>query len=95
MVMLGRRSYERFSLVPPVEGALRVFQDVVLQRDAGGGLVAYGREAGVVGEVLAVDDAQACVEPGTPVRVTESHPVILQGAVRHRLRLEPVAASQS
>ena len=92
--MLGRRSYERFSLVPPVEGTLRIFQDVVLHQGHEG-LVAYGREAGVVGEVLAVDDAQAHVEAGLMVRVVESRPVIVQGAVRHRVRLEPADDTHS
>ena len=91
--MLGRRSYERFSLVPPVEGTLRIFQDVVLERGQDGDLVAYGREAGIVGEVLAIDDAQAHVKAGLMVRVVESRPVIVQGAVRHRLRLEPAEVS--
>ena len=93
--MLGRRSYERFSLVPPVEGTLRIFQDVILNRGEDGELVAYGREPGIVGELLAVDDAQSHGSASLVVRVVESRPVIVQGSVRHRLRLKPAEASDT
>ena len=82
--MLGRRSHERFSVAPPVEGTLRVFQDVLIHRSHEGDLIAFAREAGVVGELLALDEAGE----GTIVRVVESRPVVMEGAVRHRLRLE-------
>ena len=92
--MLGRRSHERFSVAPPLEGTLRVFQDVLIHRSREGDLVAIARDAGVVGELLALDEAGVDAEEMI-VRVVESRPVVMEGAVRHRLRLEPYEVPHS
>ena len=86
--MAGRRSHVRYSLVHPPEGVLRVMQDVLIQAAGGGEMVAISREAGVVGEAVSL--APGLEEQGRPLpaRVVESQPVVVDGAVRHRLRLE-------
>ena len=90
--MFGRRSHPRFSITTPSEGTLRVLRDVLVQRAAGHELVAISRQAGVVGEILTLELAERTSGPNaaTRVRVIESRPMVLDGAVRHRLRLEPV-----
>ncbi len=88
--MSGRRSYPRFDITPSSEGVLRVLRDVVVQRAHDEDLLVIGREAGVVGDVMSLEIA----EPGTiggEVQVVESLPVIVDGTVRHSLRLRRVA----
>jgi len=87
--MPGRRRDQRFILSIPWEGALRVPADVVIE--------AYGeKEVSVVStapahrdELLTLDAAAAGSESATTlnVRVKESVPVVVDGVVRHRLRL--------
>ena len=88
--MLGRRSHERLILSEPAEGTLRVCHDVILLESGEGELLALGRQPGIVGEVLSVDAADAMLAPGSPVRVMDSRPVIVEGSIRHRVRLEPI-----
>ena len=90
--MFGRRSHPRFSITTPSEGTLRVLRDVLVQRAVGDELVAISREAGVVGEILTLEVAERTSgsNVATKVRVIESRPMVLDGAVRHRLRLEQV-----
>ena len=93
--MLGRRSHERFSVAPPVEGTLRVFQDVMIHRTHEGDLVALASEAGIVGELLTLDESHGADMETVIVRVVESRPVVMEGAIRHRLRLEPYEVPHS
>jgi hypothetical protein len=69
---------------------LRILRDVIVQRTTNNEWIALSREAGVTGERLILDLGLA----GTPlvftVRVLESRPVVVDGAVRHRLRLDSV-----
>jgi hypothetical protein len=88
--MSGRRSYPRFDITPSSEGVLRVLHDVVVQRSNEEDLLVIGREAGVVGDVMTLEIA----DPGTTgaeVQVLESLPVIVDGTVRHSLRLRRIA----
>ena len=93
--MSGRRSHSRFNISPSSDGVLRVLRDVTVQRTQEDELLVIGREAGVVGDQLTLEVS----EPNAPVRATvqvvESLPIIINGAVRHRLRLRPVAAPRS
>ena len=90
--MSGRRSYPRFDITPSSEGVLRILRDVVVQRAQDEDLLVIGREAGVVGDVMTLEIA----EPGSigaEVEVVESLPVIVDGTVRHSLRLRRVASA--
>jgi hypothetical protein len=87
--MLGRRSDKRFRLTEPADGVVRCYRDVMVERQ-GHEWIAIGREPAVTGETLVLD----VVDPdeGAPqgrfvVCVIESRPVIVDGDVRHRIRL--------
>jgi hypothetical protein len=91
--MSGRRRETRFE-VREVEGVLRVLRDVVVHRNEMNELVAIGSEAGLPGELMTVylgsdDDVPA------RVRVVESRPVVVDGQLRHRLRLSRVSGNES
>jgi hypothetical protein len=77
-------------VVQPPEGVLRVVQDVLLQTAGQKEMVAISREAGIVGEAVTLGVSVGERTRGVHVRVVESQPIIVDGAVRHRLRLEPV-----
>ena len=85
--MPGRRRDQRFTLSDPWRGALRVLTDVVIER--------YGeQEVWVVStapahrdEVLMLDATGSEPPETMNVRVTNSVPVLIDGVVRHRLRL--------
>jgi hypothetical protein len=85
--MPGRRRDQRFTLSVPWEGALRVPTEVVIEQ--------YGeKEVCVVSDAPAHRDALLTLDAtgsGPPVtvnvKVTNSVPVLIDGVVRHRLRL--------
>jgi hypothetical protein len=89
--MPGRRRDQRFTLSVPWEGALRVPADVVIERFT-------DKEVSVVTSVPAHRDELLTLdatgsEPAVTmnVRVTQSVPVLIDGVVRHRLRLAIVS----
>ena len=88
--MSGRRSHVRYGVIQPPEGVLRVMQDVLLQTAGHKEMVAISREAGIVGEAVTLGVSAGERTRGVPVRVVDSQPIIVDGAVRHRLRLEAV-----
>ena len=88
--MSGRRSYPRFDITPSSEGVLRVLRDVVVQRDHDEDLLVIGREAGVIGDVMTLEIAESGAS-GAEVQVVESLPVIVDGTVRHSLRLRRIS----
>jgi hypothetical protein len=88
--MRRTRRDTRYLLSRPWEGTLRVPGDVIIERHDGA-----QRELWVTSplsvrrdEVLTLHLAQS--ERSLVVRVVESRPVMIDGAVRHRLRLEIV-----
>jgi hypothetical protein len=85
--MSGRRSHPRFDITPSSDGVLTVLRDVTVQHAEENELLVIGREAGVIGDdlTLEVTDAESTLR--SDVRVIESLPIIVNGAVRHRLRL--------
>lgn len=86
--MSGRRKHDRYAPARPWDGALRVLRDVIVQKDAAGGLVAIGLSPGLIGEQLTLDLAGGGQAVTCAVQVRESRPVILDGSVRHRVRLD-------
>jgi hypothetical protein len=75
----------------PWEGAVRVLRDVVIDRTSQDELMAVGQAPGVVGETMTLDLMGGGVALRLKVSVLESRPVIINGSVRHRLRLALVA----
>jgi hypothetical protein len=70
-------------------------RDVIVQGAGDEGVVAISREPGVLGDTVVIhvptDDAGA----GLRVRVVESQPVVVDGTVRHRLRLLELEGSSA
>jgi hypothetical protein len=87
--MSGRRSHARFAVLPFPAGVLRILRDVVFTRASDEELLVVGRQPGVRGELVSVhspDDSHG----SWVAEVLESHPVIVDGTVRHQLRLQQV-----
>lgn len=92
--MSGRRRHERFAPAQPWDGALTLLRDVIVQEEPSGGVVTIGQAPGVLGEQMTLDVAGAGHVVTLKVRVQESRPVILDGHVRHRVRLEVLERSR-
>jgi hypothetical protein len=87
--MSGRRSHPRFTMSASSEGSLQVLRDVLVEGLDGDKLAVIGRQAGVAGEILALEPAGADGER-FDVCVMESRPIVADGALRHRLMLQLV-----
>ncbi len=88
--MSGRRSHQRFEVSPSSFGTLRVTKDIVVQRVEQDELTVISREPGVRDERMFVQFPDADPDAGMSVTVVESRPIIVQGAVRHLLRLRVI-----
>jgi hypothetical protein len=77
----------RFSVSNPWGGVIRTLRDVVVQRTGPYECVAIAHAPGVVGETLRLDLLGGGQVLALDVRVIESRPVIVDGTVRHRVRL--------
>lgn len=84
----GRRRHERFAPAHPWDGSFSLLRDVVVHRDPEGALVAFGGAPGIVGEELTLNVSGGGQEAVMRVRVGESRPVMLEGSVWYRLRLD-------
>lgn len=92
--MSGRRSHVRFAVLQSPQGMLRVLQDVVIQDTREDHTIALSREPGVVGELVSVQDPQDGA--GIAAKVLNSQPIVIDGHVRHQLRLRHLnGASES
>src|SRR4051812_25681370 len=85
--MAGRRSHPRYTVATPWEGGMRILRDVVVDRTSADELLAVSQAPGVTGELMTLDLMGGGITLGFRVKVLESRPVIVAGAVRHRLRL--------
>jgi hypothetical protein len=88
--MLGRRRHERFTILQPWDGALRLLRDVAVHREGDGTLTVVGQAPGVVGELMTLDVSGAGANARLKVKVLDSRPHLLEGALRHVVRLAPV-----
>jgi hypothetical protein len=91
--MADRRRERRYRLNEPAGGSLRIFPDVVVQQSGGDEWIALSREAALTGETLVLDVVLTDVDTMEmrqrfPVYVIDSQPVIVDGDVRHRIRLQ-------
>ena len=85
--MSGRRSHSRFVVANPWDGAVRVLRDVVVDRTDRNELLAVSHAPGVTGEEMTLDLMGGGVVLALQVKVIESRPIIVDGSVRHRIRL--------
>jgi hypothetical protein len=86
--MSGRRSHARFAVLRSPEGVLRVRRDVVIQSSAQDQTIALSSEPGILGEIVVVQSALQ--NAGVQARVLESQPVVVDGGIRHQIRLHHV-----
>lgn len=91
--MSGRRSHARFAVTPAAEGVVRVPRDIHVQTNGGSDLVVVSPSPGVLGEHLTLELFEAGPSSIVRVQVVESRPVVVDGVVRHRLRLRIAALS--
>jgi hypothetical protein len=87
--MSGRRSHVRYAVLQSPEGILRVLRDIVIQSTVHDHTIALSREPGILGELVMV---QFPTDNDTSVhaRVQESQPIMVDGSLRHQLRLRHV-----
>jgi hypothetical protein len=96
VIMSGRRSHVRLNLTRAWDGVLRVLRHVmVVQRAERGEFVAISTEPAVVGEALTLDLTADEAQVSLPVRVHETRPVVVDGALRHRLVLQPLESGDA
>jgi len=87
VLMSGRRSHPRFAVATPWLGAIRILRDVVVNRTGDDELLVVSNAAAVVGEVLSLELMGGGQSVMVKVCVRDSRPVIIDGTVRHRVRL--------
>lgn len=85
--MSGRRSHPRFAVAIPWNGAMRVLRDVIVDRTGRDELLAVSHVPAITGEDMSLDLISAGRNLALKVKVLESRPVMVEGAVRHRIRL--------
>ena len=89
--MSGRRRHTRFSVTPPADGVVRIPRDILVEEGVGKDLVVVSPSPGVVDEVLTLQLFDKGSRASLRVQVAESRPIVVEGLVRHRLRLRVVA----
>ena len=86
--MRGRRRDERFRFSKPADAGLSVLSDVIVKWNADNEWIVLGREAAVSGETLTLEVDDGEQRNRFIVCVIESCPVIVEGDMRHRIRLQ-------
>jgi hypothetical protein len=83
--MQGRRRETRFLPSSPWNAALQTVEDVVLEQADSGDVWVVGETPARRGDALILEVATGGLR--MDVRVLESEPVMIDGGVRHRLKL--------
>jgi hypothetical protein len=89
--MRGKRRDPRYTLSVPWSASLRVPGDVTVQRVSGDDVWVLSVSPARVDEVLTLDLSGVGPEVRLRVRVVESKPVLVDGTIRHGLRLQIVS----
>src|SRR5262245_33289132 len=92
--MSGRRTQSRVNLVNS-SGVLRVSRDVVVEGIVDDAFVAVSDEPGIVGDVLTIACCVNQVRQTVTVLVTASRPRLVNGVVKHELKLKRVDAQRA
>jgi hypothetical protein len=87
--MSGRRNHPRVTFLNS-RGVLHVSRDVEIEKAVDDEFVAMSSEPAVPGDVLTIAFSADGSRKTQTVRVTDSRPVVVQGVVKHELRLERV-----
>jgi hypothetical protein len=85
--MSVRRSHPRFLVDSPWDGAMQVLRDVAINRTHHEEFVAVSTAPAVIGEVMSLDLMTEGSNVTLRVQVLESRPVVVNGNVRHEIRL--------
>ena len=85
--MSGRRTQSRVNVVNS-SGVLRVSRDVVVEKIVDDAFVALSDEPGIVGDLLTIACSVNQVRETVPVVVTASRPRLVNGVVKHELKLK-------
>jgi hypothetical protein len=88
--MFDRRKLARFTVTPPAEATLQTMCEMAVKHAGDDGWIAVGKEVGIVGEVMGLELGDADAPISLSVRVVESRPMVIDGAVLHRLQLRVV-----
>ncbi len=91
--MHERRREPRYKLAETTDGEFRISRGIAVQHSNGAEWIAFSREAAAIGKTLLLDIVRADPDFGElherlPVLVIDSQPVILDGDVRYRIRLQ-------
>lgn len=91
--MSGRRIHSRFQTATPWAGRLRISRDVAVQVGEASSEIAVLSDApGVVDEELTLALVSSSGDMDLRVRVVDSRPQVVNGELRHRVRLQLLAA---
>ena len=89
MSLLGRRKHSRYLLAQPIEGNVRVRDEVTIESRDEREIVVLAPEACRPDELVALE-LLASGRYRVSAKVVESRPVVAEdGAIRHRVRLVP------
>ena len=90
--MSGRRGHQRLTIGNRAEGAVRVVRDVMIERMDHEELVVISPTAAVSGEEMSLELFSANGRITRTVIVRDSRPAVINGSMRHRLRVVVMAA---
>jgi sulfate adenylyltransferase subunit 1 (EFTu-like GTPase family) len=89
----GRRIYSRYERTTPWAGQMRISRDVSVQVDGSSSEIAVLSDVpGVVDEELTLALVSSAGNMDLRVKVVDSRPQIIEGVLRHRVRLQLLAA---
>jgi hypothetical protein len=90
--MSGRRSHRRFQVRNQGEGLLRLVHTVRVVDAGPDSIVLVGEAPAVVGERLLLDVHGPTAQASMQVRVESSKPIVIDGGVRHEIRVAMVGS---
>ena len=85
--MSGRRMNSRLRVEYPWSGTMRLSRQVSIHDATGQGIVVMSATPGVIDEELLLEMVNGEETARLRAKVVESRPVIVDGSVRHRVRL--------
>ncbi len=93
--MQDRRRSARFSLSYPLEGTLKLLEEVLVEQYVENEMAVLASMPAKPGELMVIDRVIASNGSLLDVRVTESRPAIVEGTLKHRLTLHLDDSPQS
>jgi hypothetical protein len=85
--MTVRRTHPRFVVDSPWDGVMHVLRDVAVNRIHPEEFAAVSTAPAVIGEVMSLHLMTESSNVALRVQVLESRPVVVNGSVRHEIRL--------